>query len=202
MENNELYFYHHGIKGMRWGVRRYQNKDGSLTPAGKKRAAKLEAQYEKTTGKKLGESSASSSTKTIKDMSEQELASGIRRIQLEQQYSTLMSQQNAKKVSRGKQFVSDLINKAVIPGITDASKRLITDYTTKLGKQYLGLNEKDTGDALKKAVENLELQKRKSEAENYFKNQSKKPDEDEELKKEVNRLMLKKRKKDLEKELS
>lgn len=33
--NNEL--EHHGIKGMRWGVRRYQNKDGSLTPRGKKR---------------------------------------------------------------------------------------------------------------------------------------------------------------------
>ena len=32
---NEL--YHHGIKGMRWGVRRYQNKDGSLTPQGKKK---------------------------------------------------------------------------------------------------------------------------------------------------------------------
>lgn len=30
-------FNHHGIKGMRWGVRRYQNKDGSLTSAGKKR---------------------------------------------------------------------------------------------------------------------------------------------------------------------
>lgn len=29
--------YHHGIKGMRWGVRRYKNKDGSLTSAGKKR---------------------------------------------------------------------------------------------------------------------------------------------------------------------
>ena len=29
--------YHHGIKGQRWGVRRYQNKDGTLTPAGKKR---------------------------------------------------------------------------------------------------------------------------------------------------------------------
>lgn len=33
--NGEL--YHHGTKGMKWGVRRYQNKDGSLTPAGKKR---------------------------------------------------------------------------------------------------------------------------------------------------------------------
>lgn len=29
--------YHHGIKGQKWGVRRFQNEDGSLTPAGKKR---------------------------------------------------------------------------------------------------------------------------------------------------------------------
>ncbi len=29
--------YHHGIKGQKWGIRRYQNEDGSLTPEGKKR---------------------------------------------------------------------------------------------------------------------------------------------------------------------
>lgn len=39
--------YHHGIKGQRWGVRRFQNEDGSLTEAGKKRYGK---QIEKAYG--------------------------------------------------------------------------------------------------------------------------------------------------------
>ena len=44
MSNTEL--YHHGVKGQRWGIRRYQNKDGSLTTYGKKRYAKELAKLE------------------------------------------------------------------------------------------------------------------------------------------------------------
>lgn len=39
---SDYYLCHHGIKGMKWGVRRYQNKDGSYTAAGKKRRQSYE----------------------------------------------------------------------------------------------------------------------------------------------------------------
>lgn len=39
--------YHHGIKGQKWGVRRYQNADGSLTAAGSRRYNKIEKKYNK-----------------------------------------------------------------------------------------------------------------------------------------------------------
>lgn len=38
----EKYLAHYGVLGMKWGVRRYQNKDGSLTPKGKKRQKELQ----------------------------------------------------------------------------------------------------------------------------------------------------------------
>lgn len=46
---------HHGIIGQKWGVRRYQNEDGSLTEAGKKRADRLDAKWVKKKEKKTRE---------------------------------------------------------------------------------------------------------------------------------------------------
>ena len=54
--------YHYGIKGMKWGVRRYENKDGSLTPAGIRRYADKE---QTTSSKKKTTSSKKKTTKKV-----------------------------------------------------------------------------------------------------------------------------------------
>lgn len=49
-DTEKAFLAHHGILGMKWGVRRYQNKDGSLTDAGKKRLLKNIETADKKTG--------------------------------------------------------------------------------------------------------------------------------------------------------
>lgn len=83
---------HWGIKGMKWGIRRYQNKDGSLTPAGKKRY-----------------SDSSTSANDTSSLTDDELRKKINRLQLEKQYRDLMKPAEQKKRNAGKEFVQDVL---------------------------------------------------------------------------------------------
>ena len=70
--------YHWGIKGMKWGVRRYQNKDGTLTSEGKKHYSQDHEDYTRVHTKK-----------SVREMSDSELNARINRLQKEQQYERL-----------------------------------------------------------------------------------------------------------------
>ena len=94
--SNEI--YHFGIKGMKWGIRRFQNKDGSRTALGKKRRSSEEIHddYRKVHDKK-----------SIKSMSDSELRSRNNRLQMEMQYKNF-----TKKKSIGKKAVQTFIGVA------------------------------------------------------------------------------------------
>lgn len=51
-DNEGDYLAHHGVKGQRWGVRRFQNPDGSLTEKGKRRMKTLQGKSDKLDAKK------------------------------------------------------------------------------------------------------------------------------------------------------
>lgn len=155
MENELM---HWGIKGMKWGVRRYQNKDGSLTPAGKKRydkemaklkeeekiaknklrtQAKLNKLDEKRkeiealkSGKPIAKSTKQHSKPSVKDMSDEELRQTVNRLLMEQQYAKL----NPQQVSVGQKFVKKVMNDVVAPAATEVGKNVLKDAMTKAVK--------------------------------------------------------------------
>ena len=57
--------YHWGIKGMKWGVRRYQNPDGTLTPAGRRRLEKADIRWAKKKTDKITAQAKKASQKEL-----------------------------------------------------------------------------------------------------------------------------------------
>lgn len=111
---------HYGVRGMKWGVRRYQNKDGSLTPAGRKRYAG-DGGTSGTAKPKSTATSSSSGRKKVSEMTDDELNRAVRRLQLEQQYRQL----NPEKVSAGQKFVNKVANDVIIPAATTVARNAV-----------------------------------------------------------------------------
>lgn len=119
MENNTL--QHHGILGQKWGIRRYQNKDGSLTAAGKNRSKSKTAVAGPNNREDHNKAHDKSKNKSVESMSDAELRARISRLQLEQQYAALSS----KEVNTGKDYVNKII-KASTTVATLTSKTIET----------------------------------------------------------------------------
>lgn len=132
---NEL--YHHGIKGQKWGIRRFQNSDGSLTSAGKKRyaAGPDDIPIKKT------------SMLQRRRMSSKELDRRIERLQKEKKLKDL--ERDIR--DEGSIFASDVVRKAGEKVLTAvlagsalfAGKQIVTKYLGSAAADYITPKLKD-----------------------------------------------------------
>lgn len=130
MSSNEL--THHGIKGMRWGVRRYQNKDGTLTKAGRKKMAKLDKEYSKLTGQNRNRNTESPNTRLSK-MTDDEIRARINRINLERDYLDLINNQDSiNKQSKGKGFIKTVRSDVIKPVAIDLGRQALKSGGVKI----------------------------------------------------------------------
>lgn len=113
MENNEL--MHHGIKGMRWGVRRTQAQLGHKPTSSSKSASSKSDSSKLSKHKRLRKNelkTAAPKKKKLSEMSEEEINKKIERMRLEKTYKQLISELNPQKTSKGKQFVLRVLEKS------------------------------------------------------------------------------------------
>lgn len=110
MENNYILtsngeLYHWGVKGMKWGVRRYQNKNGTLTAAGKKRR---KSQQKELSPNKKERIARKKDLKNRRTMSDAELKKKIERLKMEKEFKNLTNED----IRPGRTYVKEIMSSA------------------------------------------------------------------------------------------
>jgi hypothetical protein len=165
--------YHHGVKGMKWGVRRYQNADGSLTPAGKKRLStykdkeinRAERKWDKAikrTSKKASKAVYRYTTnetdrkynKAVQKATEMETAKRLKKTELRNIKKMSYDDMTADKINTGKTIVNSMLETAVVNGglaLAGVPVRYISIPNIGVSKTVHRVSDKETIDILNKA---------------------------------------------------
>ena len=131
--DNEL--YHHGVKGMKWGVRKTPVRSSSGATRKRKSNTLSLFKKKKTTRKVSSANSSPAQTKSIKDMSDDELRKRIERVRLEQQYQQL----NPKTVSMGQRITKRVMDDIIVPAAVDVGKQVAKSIMANVTNKVLSL---------------------------------------------------------------
>ena len=139
MENSQL--YHHGILGMKWGVRRFQNKDGSLTSDGKRHLEQNSKAKQGNNKKKKGHTT--NKGKSINELSDDELRKRINRLELEKRYEALSKKEQKAKMFDGKRFVTQVLENSGKVVATQLSTYVMGKMVNKVAQKNIINVKKD-----------------------------------------------------------